>query len=45
MALHDNPRPRVKVWAEEIDAARRRAGLVLPAELGLILAPLRGVLS
>jgi hypothetical protein len=43
--LHDNPRARVKVWAEEIDAAGRRVGLALPAELGFILARLRGALS
>jgi hypothetical protein len=45
MALAEKPRARSKVWAEEIAAARRRAGLVLPAGLEDRIGPLRSLVA
>ncbi|HEY1474605.1 MAG TPA: ComEC/Rec2 family competence protein [Pseudolabrys sp.] len=45
MAGPEQSRPRAKAWAAEIDAARRRAGLMLPAGLTDHAAWLRQLLS
>jgi competence protein ComEC len=45
MAFDDKPRARAKVWADEIAAARRRAGLLWPEGLADKLSPLRSLLA
>ncbi len=45
MAPDDNTRSRAKVWAADIDAARRRAGLMLPAGIADSAGWLRHLIS
>ena len=42
---HSNVRARAKAWAAEIDAARRRAGPVLPGEIEAFLRRLRQIVG
>ncbi len=45
MAHNEQRRARAKVWAAEVDAARRRAGLIFPGGLAERASWLRRVLS
>ncbi len=45
MAVNDDNRTRTRAWSAQVDAARRRAGLVLPEWLGAPAEQLRRLLS